>query len=72
MISRGGRPDLVPKFILSQIVTPSLFIVGGSDYQVLDMNRHAFDSLAAIDKELKVVPGATHLFEESGKSRIFL
>ncbi len=64
IVSRGGRPDLAGPF-LRRVTTPTLFIVGGKDAQVIEMNRSALDDLAG-EKELVIVPGATHLFEEPG------
>ncbi|MFI5305557.1 MAG: alpha/beta hydrolase, partial [Nitrospiria bacterium] len=61
---RGGRPDLAMEF-LPRVKAPSLLIVGESDDQVIDLNRLAFDQLKC-KKELVIVPGATHLFEEPG------
>jgi dienelactone hydrolase len=65
IVSRGGRPDLAEK-ALPDVKAPTLLIVGGNDFQVIDMNRWALERLNVEDKELKIVPGATHLFEESG------
>jgi putative phosphoribosyl transferase len=64
IVSRGGRPDLAGP-ALKRVRAPTLFIVGGDDSVVLDLNR---DALAALrcEKRLAVVPGATHLFEEAG------
>jgi putative phosphoribosyl transferase len=64
IVSRGGRPDLADKF-LPQVKAPTLFIVGGLDDAVIDLNRRAFSLLAA-EKEMQIIPGATHLFEERG------
>lgn len=64
VVSRGGRPDLATP-ILDHIVSPTLLIVGGDDTEVLALNRSAFDLLKC-EKELVVVHGATHLFEETG------
>lgn len=64
VVSRGGRPDLAGD-ALDQIFTPTLLIVGGNDPQVLALNRAAFARLSG-PRELHVVPGATHLFEEPG------
>ncbi len=64
VVSRGGRPDLARRW-LPQVKAPTLLIVGGSDVAVLDWNRDALGLLQA-EKELIVVPGATHLFEEPG------
>ena len=64
VVSRGGRPDLAGP-ALAVVDAPTLLIVGGRDYTVVDLNRHAFDQLRC-DKDLRIVPGATHLFEEPG------
>lgn len=64
IVSRGGRPDLADKF-LPQVQAPTLLIVGGFDDAVLDLNRRAL-SLLASEKQMQVIPGATHLFEERG------
>lgn len=64
VVSRGGRPDLALKY-LPDVKSPTLLIVGGLDYQVIELNKMAYDSLAC-KKELKIVPKAAHLFEETG------
>jgi dienelactone hydrolase len=64
VVSRGGRPDLAGN-ALPAVRAPTLLIVGGDDLPVIEMNREAFDQLRCT-KALKVVPGATHLFEEPG------
>ena len=64
VVSRGGRPDLAGD-ALPQVKCPTLLIVGGLDYPVIEMNQAAFARLRC-EKELKIVPGATHLFEEPG------
>lgn len=64
VVSRGGRPDLALSD-LSKVKSPTLLIVGGEDYPVIEMNEAAFNELKA-EKELVIVPGATHLFEEPG------
>jgi putative phosphoribosyl transferase len=64
IVSRGGRPDLAAA-VLGQVEAPTLLIVGGRDYQVLDLNEQALAQLEA-EKKLEIVPGATHLFEEPG------
>jgi dienelactone hydrolase len=64
VVSRGGRPDLAGD-ALARVLAPSLLIVGGSDVQVLALNRAALDRLAG-EKRLEIVAGATHLFEEPG------
>jgi putative phosphoribosyl transferase len=64
VVSRGGRPDLAWND-LPAVAAPTLLIVGGRDIEVLDLNRRAFDRLGGT-KQLVVIPGATHLFPESG------
>lgn len=64
VVSRGGRPDLAQRW-LAQVRAPTLLIVGGDDLPVLDWNRAAYRQLRCV-KELIIVPGATHLFEEPG------
>lgn len=71
VVSRGGRPDLADP-ILGQVEAPTLLIVGGYDTTVIQMNQEAFDKLQQLsaekgEKELVIVPEATHLFEEPGK-----
>lgn len=63
VVSRGGRPDLARH--IRRVKVPTLLIVGGNDREVLDLNRQALDRIDAL-KDLVVVPGATHLFEEPG------
>ncbi|MEN2284120.1 alpha/beta hydrolase [Algoriphagus sp. SE2] len=65
IVSRGGRPDLALS-VLKKIEVPTLFIVGGNDYEVIELNQKAFDRLDCI-KKLKIIEGATHLFSEPGK-----
>ncbi len=65
VVSRGGRPDLAGP-ALERVQAPTLLIVGGNDAPVLDLNRQALKRLAAAQKDLRIVPGATHLFEEPG------
>jgi putative phosphoribosyl transferase len=65
IVSRGGRPDLAGAH-LKRVRAPTLLIVGGADTGVIDLNRDAFRALAAPEKELRLVPGATHLFDEPG------
>lgn len=64
VVSRGGRPDLASQ-VLAQVTAPTLLIVGGHDYEVIKLNQTAFQLLQA-EKKMEIVPGATHLFEESG------
>lgn len=64
VVSRGGRPDMaIP--VLPQVKSPTLLIVGGNDFGVIELNQQAYDALKS-EKKLEIVPGATHLFEESG------
>lgn len=65
VVSRGGRPDLAME-ALPDVEAPTLLIVGGEDGPVIDMNRTALAELRCI-KQLEIVEGATHLFEEPGK-----
>jgi putative phosphoribosyl transferase len=64
VVSRGGRPDLAWDY-LPQVQAPTLLIVGGDDVPVISMNEAALARLECM-RELVVVPGATHLFEEPG------
>jgi putative phosphoribosyl transferase len=68
VVSRGGRPDLAGDF-LPKVASPVLLIVGGNDEPVIELNREAFDRLEC-EKEMKIVPEATHLFEEPGTLEI--
>jgi dienelactone hydrolase len=65
VVSRGGRPDLALS-ALHQVTAPTLLIVGGMDVSVIKMNKRAYDELRC-PKEIKIVSGATHLFEEPEK-----
>jgi putative phosphoribosyl transferase len=64
VVSRGGRPDLAMRS-LPRVTAPTLLIVGGDDSPVIEMNEEAFAQLRC-EKQMKIVPGATHLFEEPG------
>ena len=64
VVCRGGRPDLAGA-ALPAVTAPTLLIVGGRDPIVLDLNREAIDAMRC-ERELIVVPDATHLFEEPG------
>ncbi|MHB1577739.1 MAG: dienelactone hydrolase family protein [Acidithiobacillus ferrooxidans] len=64
VVSRGGRPDLTGPAI-SRVTAPTLLIVGGLDDVVIGMNETAYAELRA-EKQMVIVPGATHLFEEPG------
>ena len=69
IVSRGGRPDLAGAQALGRVRAPTLLIVGGNDHEVIRLNRSAYAQLHC-DKELSIVPGATHLFEEPGTLEI--
>jgi putative phosphoribosyl transferase len=64
IVSRGGRPDLAGEY-LSAVKAPTLLIVGGHDDLVIDLNERAARKLRCL-KQLVIIPGATHLFEEPG------
>ncbi|MET7960411.1 alpha/beta fold hydrolase [Micromonospora zamorensis] len=64
VVSRGGRPDLAAE-ALAQVRTPTLLLVGGLDEEVITLNERALAELGEVG-ELRVIPGATHLFEEPG------
>jgi len=64
IVSRGGRPDLAGS-VLPRVQAPTLLIVGGYDYPVIEMNQSALAQLRT-EKQLAIVPRATHLFEEPG------
>ena len=64
IVSRGGRPDLAGT-ALPRVQAPTLLIVGGRDREVIELNREALARLTC-EKELTIVPGAGHLFEEPG------
>jgi putative phosphoribosyl transferase len=65
VVSRGGRSDLAADD-LPLVQAPTLLIVGGNDGPVIDLNRQALGRLGSKEKQLQVVPGASHLFEEPG------
>lgn len=64
VVSRGGRPDLAGSS-LSAVRAPTLLLVGGLDEQVIVLNEQAQAELGEV-AELRIIPGATHLFEETG------
>lgn len=64
IVSRGGRPDMAEQ-ALENVQTPTLLIVGGYDNIVIQLNQQAYRLIKA-EKELRIIPGATHLFEEPG------
>jgi putative phosphoribosyl transferase len=65
VVSRGGRPDLASERALAKVRAPTLLLVGGYDDGVIDLNELAYARLHC-KKEMVIVPGATHLFEEPG------
>lgn len=68
VVSRGGRPDLAAN-ALPQVRAATLLIVGGNDFQVIELNEEALAQLRSI-KKLVIVPGASHLFDEPGKLEV--
>ena len=65
VVLRGGRPDLAGES-LARVRAPTLLIVGGNDEPVIAMNEWALERLRSPEKQLLIVPSATHLFEEPG------
>jgi putative phosphoribosyl transferase len=65
VVSRGGRPDLAER-ALPNVKAPTLLIVGSLDDEVIKLNRQAY-SLLECEKKMKIIEGASHLFEEKGK-----
>ena len=63
VVSRGGRPDLASA--PERVTAPTLLLVGGEDFQVIELNREAKAKMRCLC-EIAIVPGATHLFEEPG------
>ena len=66
VVCRGGRVDLAGPAVAG-VRAPTLLIVGGDDEMVVEINDLTLDKLGAETKQLEVVPGASHLFEEPGK-----
>lgn len=66
VVSRGGRPDMAGRHTLELVRAPTLLIVGGLDDELIDLNKGALTALHC-EKELQIIPGATHPFEEPGK-----
>ena len=64
VVSRGGRPDLAMES-LPGVKAPTLLIVGGEDFEVIELNKTAYENIPA-KKRLEIIQGATHLFEEPG------
>lgn len=69
VVSRGGRPDMASPEVLATVMAPTLLMVGGLDEDVIALNQQAYDQLRC-EKELLIVPGATHLFEEPGTLQV--
>jgi pimeloyl-ACP methyl ester carboxylesterase len=65
VVSRGGRPDLAGPVVLASLKAPTLLIVGGADHAVIALNEDAFMHMQC-EKQMAIVPRATHLFEEPG------
>jgi putative phosphoribosyl transferase len=65
IVSRGGRPDMAEAY-LKKVTAPTLLIVGGDDYQVIELNKSALQLMEPDAKKMEIVVGATHLFEEPG------
>ena len=68
VVSRGGRPDLAGPALL-QVAAPTLLVVGEKDLPVVDLNEQARNAMT-VAAELRIVPGATHLFEEPGTLQV--
>ena len=68
VVSRGGRPDLAGK-ALERVSASTLLIVGGDDTPVISLNEEAY-GLLRCEKDMRIVPGASHLFEEPGRLEI--
>jgi len=66
VVSRGGRPDLAGRNVLGNVKVPTLLIVGAADHGVIELNEAARDALENCERQLVLVPRATHLFEEPG------
>lgn len=64
VVSRGGRPDLAHDALI-RVKAPTLLIVGGNDFTVIELNKDAMSKMTCT-VDLKIIPGATHLFEEPG------
>lgn len=69
VVSRGGRPDLATESALESLQCPTLFIIGSLDNEVITLNQKAFQKMKCT-KQVEIVQGASHLFEEPGKLNI--
>ncbi|KMQ52470.1 hypothetical protein CHISP_0737 [Chitinispirillum alkaliphilum] len=65
IVSRGGRADMAGS-LLREVTASTLLIVGGEDHPIIDLNQRALNELGTAAKEIQIVKGATHLFEEKG------
>lgn len=65
VVSRGGRPDMTSIDDLQRVTCPTLLLIGGLDDIVIKLNQKAYEHLHCI-KQLAIVHGATHLFDEPG------
>lgn len=65
VVSRGGRPDMAGADVLARVKAPTLLLVGGLDDVVIELNKAAYERMQG-ERQLRIVPDATHLFEEPG------
>lgn len=65
VVSRGGRPDMAGADALARVRAPTLLLVGGLDDVVIELNKAAYERMQG-ERQLRIVPDATHLFEEAG------
>lgn len=65
VVSRGGRPDMAGGDVLARVKAPTLLLVGGLDDVVIELNKAAYERMQG-ERQLRIVPDATHLFEEPG------
>jgi predicted phosphoribosyltransferase/dienelactone hydrolase len=71
IVSRGGRPDLAgAKGVMQHVRAPTMLIVGGNDSSVITLNKSSLAQLGTGAKELAVIPGAGHMFDEPGKMEV--
>jgi putative phosphoribosyl transferase len=62
---KNRREEQLKGDALEKVLAPTLLIVGGEDRVVIGLNEKAYDQMNA-EKGMEIIPGATHLFEESG------